>query len=47
MLNDKEVPLIRPANYPDAVPGRGYQIVEVRTKKVLIIILGIMKNGRL
>lgn len=37
-LNDKSLPLIRPANYPSGVPGRGYQVVEDGLmKKVLVI----------
>lgn len=27
-LNDKNLPLIRPANYPEGAPGRGFQIIE-------------------
>lgn len=37
LLEDKNIPLIRPANFPAGVPGQGYQIIEVRTKKVLVI----------
>lgn len=37
-LNDKKMPVLRPANYPSGVPGRGYQIVEGGLmKKVLVI----------
>ena len=32
-----KLPIIRPANYPPGVPGDGYRIIEVGTKKVLII----------
>ncbi len=37
LLEDKKIPVIRPANFPDNNPGRGYQLVELRTKKILII----------
>jgi metallophosphoesterase (TIGR00282 family) len=30
-------PIIRPANYPPGVPGKGYKIIEVNNKKILII----------
>ncbi|NQU77203.1 YmdB family metallophosphoesterase, partial [Candidatus Falkowbacteria bacterium] len=33
----KNIPVIRPANYPAQVPGSGYKIIEVGSKKVLII----------
>jgi len=37
-LNDKQYPLLRPANYPQGNPGRGYGIVETALlKKVLVI----------
>lgn len=37
-LDDKKMPLIRPANYPSGAPGRGYEIVECGLmKKVLVI----------
>lgn len=37
-LDSKNLPLIRPANYPPNVPGRGYEIVETdMMQKVLII----------
>ena len=32
-----EFPIIRPANYPPSVPGEGYRIIEVGSKKVAII----------
>lgn len=35
LLEDKSIPLIKPANMPG--PGRGYAVIEVGTKKVLII----------
>lgn len=37
LLSNKKYPILRPANYPPDVVGRGYQIFEVRTKKVLVI----------
>lgn len=36
-LDDVEFPVIRPANYPEGAPGRGYQIVPVGGKRLLII----------
>jgi len=37
-MDDKSFPLIRPANYPPNVAGRGYQIIETALmKKVLVI----------
>ncbi len=32
-----KLPIIRPANYPPGLPGDGYKIIEVGTKKVLIV----------
>ena len=37
LLNDKEIPLLRPANYPLSTPGSGYYVLKLRTKKVLVI----------
>jgi len=37
LLNDKKMPLIRPANFPPEVPGQGYRLIELRTKKILVI----------
>lgn len=37
LLQDKDNPLIRPANFPEGVPGQGYRLMEIGTKKVLII----------
>lgn len=37
LLEDKKIPLLRPANYPEGVPGRGQMIYEVKEKKVLIV----------
>jgi metallophosphoesterase (TIGR00282 family) len=35
--NDKDLPFIRPANYPPDTQGVGYKLVTVRTQKILII----------
>ena len=37
LLTGKEIPLIRPANFPPGLPGQGYRMIEVGTKKVLVI----------
>jgi len=37
LLTNKEIPLIRPANMLSNTPGNGYKIIQVRTKKILII----------
>lgn len=37
LLHSGKFPILRPANYPPKVPGKGYLIYPVRTKKVLII----------
>jgi metallophosphoesterase (TIGR00282 family) len=37
LLNDDNLPLVRPANYPPGVPGKGYRIIQVATKKLLVI----------
>lgn len=37
LLEDKEIPLLRPANFPDGVVGQGYRTTQVRTKKILVI----------
>lgn len=37
ILEDKNFPLLRPANYPDGVPGVGAKLFEVGTKKILMI----------
>lgn len=37
LLTSKEPPLIRPANFPPGLPGQGYRLIEVGTKKVLVI----------
>jgi len=37
LLEDKKVPLIRPANFSDKVPGKGYWTTQLRTKKIMVI----------
>jgi len=37
VFEEKRIPLIRPANYPEGAPGQGYQLVEVGTKKLLVV----------
>ncbi len=37
-LNDKSLPIIRPANYPEGVPGRGYQIVQGGLMQKILVI---------
>jgi hypothetical protein len=39
ILNDPNEPIIRPANYPDSLPGKGYKTVSVDGGKVLVISL--------
>lgn len=37
-LDDPELPLIRPANYPEGAPGKGYQVIQdTQGKKILVI----------
>ncbi len=38
LLCNKEIPLIRPANYPPETPGDGYRLVEVGVGKFALII---------
>ncbi len=38
LLRDKEIPLIRPANYPPETPGDGYRIIEVGVGKFALIV---------
>jgi metallophosphoesterase (TIGR00282 family) len=42
LLGDPSVPLLRPANFPDTVPGSGARVVEVGTRKILVLNI----NGR-
>lgn len=37
MLADPSVPVIRPANFPDGTPGRGYASVPVGSRTLLVI----------
>lgn len=37
LLENKEIPLLRPANWSANVPGQGQKIIEVRTKKILVV----------
>ncbi|MBN1778877.1 MAG: TIGR00282 family metallophosphoesterase [Candidatus Buchananbacteria bacterium] len=37
LINKKDFDLIRPANYPKNDPGQGYKIVEVGTRKLMIV----------
>jgi hypothetical protein len=37
LLENKEIPLIRPANFSDELPGQGYWLSQIRTKKILVI----------
>jgi len=48
LLGKPDMPMIRPANYPPGTPGHGYKVIEVGSRKVLIInLLGrvFMKEG--
>lgn len=37
LLDDKSIPLIRPANYPSQAPGRGYHIFSIGAFSVAVI----------
>ncbi len=37
LLEKRDMPLVRPANYPPGAPGKGFCTVQVGTKKLLII----------
>ena len=37
IFEEGKFPIIRPANYPPQVPGDGYRVIEVGSRKVLII----------
>jgi len=37
LLNNQDIPLIRPANYPAQVPGQGWRLIKLRTKKILVL----------
>ncbi len=36
-MEDKKIKVLRPANYPPDAPGRGYEIFEVGTQKLVVI----------
>jgi metallophosphoesterase (TIGR00282 family) len=36
-MEKTDYPLIRPANYPEGAPGRGYAVIEISKQNVLII----------
>ncbi len=38
-LNDPNQPIIRPANYPEGTPGKGYKYIERNGLKILVISL--------
>jgi len=38
LMDKKTMPLIRPANYPGGVPGRGWQIIEGSLKQRVLVI---------
>jgi len=37
LLEDVRLPLVRPANYPPRAPGKGFCVVQVATKRLLVI----------
>lgn len=37
LLQNKSIPLVRPANYPPGVIGRGFEIIPVMTQKIAVI----------
>ena len=37
VLRENKFPIIRPANYPAGVPGDGSKVIEIGTKKILIV----------
>ncbi len=37
LLNNNQLPLIRPANFPPNSAGQGYRFLEIKNKKVLVI----------
>jgi metallophosphoesterase (TIGR00282 family) len=37
LVSEKKFPILRPANYPEGVPGRGFQILNIFSKKIAII----------
>jgi len=39
LLDDRDIPIIRPANYPSGTPGRGYKYIDTPVGKVLVVSL--------
>lgn len=37
ILEDKKWPVLRPANWTPKIPGRGYEVINLRSKKILLI----------
>lgn len=37
LLEDAEYKVLRPANFPPSVPGRGYKVIQLRTYQILLI----------
>ncbi len=37
-MDDPKLPLIRPANYPEQAPGKGYQVIEDSMKRRVLVI---------
>jgi len=37
ILEDKKIPIIRPANWSYQAPGRGYAVISLRSKKILLV----------
>lgn len=42
IFQDSELPIIRPANYPESSPGKGQKLLNIGTKSLLVVNL----NGR-
>jgi len=39
LLADKKLPLLRPLNWPGSVPGRGYEIITLGARRILLVSL--------
>ncbi|MDD5589716.1 MAG: TIGR00282 family metallophosphoesterase [Candidatus Portnoybacteria bacterium] len=37
ILENKKWPVLRPANWGEGIPGRGWEIIELRSKKILLV----------
>jgi len=37
LLDSREIKVLRPANYPEGVPGRGYDVIEIKGQKVVLM----------